>query len=181
MSRRNSPSSVRDVDTDHGQSDPEEVARILVLRRLDSAPRTRAELHSYLRRRGVPEDAAVAVLDRFEEVGLIDDTAFARGWVQSRHGTRGLGRRAVAAELRRKGVAPEVIESALAPLDAEGERDRARALAASRWPQVQGLPYPTQARRLIGALTRRGYDVSMASEVVREVLAQEPGSVSIGH
>jgi len=160
-----------------GESDPVNVARILVLRRLDSAPRTRAELESYLRQRGVPDEAAVEVLDRFEDVGLIDDAAYAEAWVRSRHGTKGLGRRAVAAELRRKGVASEIVAAALEPIDEGQERERARALARSRLSQVSGLPYPTQMRRLVGALTRRGYDMSMSSEVVRQVVAEESAGV----
>lgn len=165
------PSAVDD------QSDPVTVARILVLRRLDSAPRTRAELETYLRKRGVPDEAAAQVLDRFEEVGLIDDAAYAQGWVSSRHGSRGLGRRAVAAELRRKGVSADIVAAALEPIDEGQERERARALAVARLPQVLGLPYPTQVRRLMGALTRRGYDVAMASEVVRQVVAGESAGV----
>ncbi|MFM7598042.1 MAG: regulatory protein RecX, partial [Actinomycetota bacterium] len=99
------------------------------------------------------------------------------GWVRSRHGTKGLGRRAVAAELRRKGVADEIVAAALEPIDEGQERERARALARSRLPQVSGLPYPTQVRRLMGALTRRGYDMSMSSEVVRQVVAEESAGV----
>jgi regulatory protein len=160
-----------DVDAGEAHSDPENVARILVLRRLDTAPRTRVELERYLAQRGIPDEVASAVLDRFTEVGLIDDRAYAQGWVRSRHGTRGLGKRAVAAELRRKGVADDVIAEALDPIDPEQERVRAFELARSRYPQVMGLPYPTQVRRLMGALTRRGYDVGLASAVVREVVA----------
>ena len=159
------------------ESDPVNVARILVLRRLDTAPRTRAELERYLRQRGVPDDAAAEVLDRFEEVGLVDDVAYAEGWVRSRHGTKGLGRRAVAAELRRKGVADDIVSAALEPIDGAVERDRAIALARSRYAQVIGLPYPTQVRRLIGALTRRGYEMSLAAEVVRQVVAEESAGV----
>lgn len=155
---------------DDVESDPENVARLIVLRRLDAQPRTRVELERYLATKGIPEDVAAKVLDRFTEVGLINDRAYAEGWVRSRHGSRGLGRRAVAQELRRKGVAADIIAEALEPIDAEQERSRARELAASRYPQVMGLPYPTQVRRLMGALTRRGYDVTMSGQVVREVI-----------
>ncbi len=164
------------VEPGEAPSDPENVARILVLRRLDVAPRTRVELERYLAQRGIPDDVACAVLDRFTEVGLIDDRAYAQGWVRSRHGTRGLGKRAVAAELRRKGVADDVIAEALDPIDAEQEHVRALELARSRYPQVMGLPYATQVRRLMGALTRRGYDVGLASAVVREVISEEESS-----
>jgi regulatory protein len=162
-----------EVEPGEAPSDPENVARILVLRRLDHAPRTRVELERYLTQRGIPDEAATTVLDRFTEVGLIDDLAYARGWVTSRHGTRGLGKRAVAQELRRKGVADDIIAEALDPIDADQERTRALQLARSRYPQVMNLPYATQVRRLMGALTRRGYDVGLASAVVREVISEE--------
>ena len=166
-------SPTHDYAETQGESDPVNVARILVLRRLDAAPRTRAELDSYLRQRGVPDEAAAQVLDRFEELGLVDDVAYAEGWVRSRHGSKGLGRRAVAAELRRKGVADDIVAAALEPIDECQERERAYALARSRHAHVVGLPYAAQVRRLMGALTRRGYDIGMASEVVRQVVAEE--------
>ena len=59
---------------------------------LSVAPRTRTQLAAALRRRGIPADAAEAVLARFTDVGLIDDAAFARAWVESRHHSRGLSR-----------------------------------------------------------------------------------------
>ena len=167
------------VEPGEAPSDPENVARILVLRRLDAAPRTRVELERYLAQRGIPEDVACCVLDRFTEVGLIDDRAYAQGWVRSRHGTRGLGRRAVAQELRRKGVSDDVIAEALDPIDPEQERRRAYELARSRYPQVIGLPYATQVRRLMGALTRRGYDVGVAGAVVREVVSEGSAEMPI--
>ena len=113
------------IEPGEAPSDPENVARILVLRRLDAAPRTRVELERYLAQRGIPDDVACAVLDRFTEVGLIDDRAYAQGWVSSRHGTRGLGKRAVAQELRRKGVADDVIAGFA--LDAADWRPRSEA------------------------------------------------------
>ncbi|MGA0066780.1 MAG: regulatory protein RecX [Candidatus Nanopelagicales bacterium] len=173
MSTAFRPPRPDEVEPGEALSDPEHVARILVLRRLDHAPRTRVELERYLTQRGIPDEAATTVLDRFTEVGLIDDLAYARGWVTSRHGTRGLGKRAVAQELRRKGVADDIIAEALDPIDADQERTRALQLARSRYPQVMNLPYATQVRRLMGALTRRGYDVGLASAVVREVISEE--------
>ena len=173
MSTAFRPPRPDEIEPGEAPSDPENVARILVLRRLDHAPRTRVELERYLTQRGIPDEAATTVLDRFTEVGLIDDLAYARGWVTSRHGTRGLGKRAVAQELRRKGVADDIIAEALDPIDADQERTRALQLARSRYPQVMNLPYATQVRRLMGALTRRGYDVGLASAVVREVISEE--------
>ena len=88
-------------------ADPEAVARGICLRALTGAPKTRQQLADLLANR-VPDEAAEAVLDRYVEVGLIDDAAYARAWVSSRQAGRGLARRALSAELRAKGVDAEV-------------------------------------------------------------------------
>src|SRR5580704_5358664 len=113
-------------------ADPEGVARQICLRMLTAAPRTQAQLADALRRRGVPEDAATAVLARFAEVKLIDDAMFARAWVDSRHYSRGLASRALGAELRQRGVPPEDIEAALSDLGPDQELQTARELIARR-------------------------------------------------
>src|SRR3954454_11602163 len=97
--------------------DPESVARAVCLRALTGAPKTRKQLADLLARRGVPEEAAVAVLDRFGEGGVIDDAAFAQAWVNSRQAGRGLARRALRAELHAKGVDAEVAAAAVALVD----------------------------------------------------------------
>ncbi|HEY2306223.1 MAG TPA: regulatory protein RecX, partial [Streptosporangiaceae bacterium] len=80
-----------------GDAEPgsEEAARAICLRLLTAGPRTRAQLATALRKRRIPDEVAEAVLSRFTEVGLIDDAAFARAWVESRHHSRGLARRAL--------------------------------------------------------------------------------------
>ena len=83
------PGSLADLQDD---ADPEQVARTILLRRLSVAPRTRRELADDLRKRGIPDDVSARVLDRFEEVGLVDDTEFARMWAVSRQRTKGSAR-----------------------------------------------------------------------------------------
>ncbi|MDR0626604.1 MAG: RecX family transcriptional regulator, partial [Bifidobacteriaceae bacterium] len=68
----------------------EEFARELALKALDRAPRTRAQLAELMAKREVPPGLAAKVLDRFEEVGLINDQAFAEALVRTRHAERGL-------------------------------------------------------------------------------------------
>jgi regulatory protein len=150
--------------------DPESVARAICLRALTGAPKTRKQLADLLARRGVPEEAAVAVLDRFGEVGLIDDAAFARAWVSSRHAGRGLGRRALRAELHAKGVDAELAAEAVAVVDDEDERAAARHLVDRRLPGMRRLDRATASRRLIGMLARRGYPGGLAAAVVRDAL-----------
>jgi regulatory protein len=160
-------------------ADPESAARAICLRLLALQPRTRAELAAALAAREVPAEAAEAVLSRFDEVGLIDDTAFADAWVETRHRGRGLGRRALAQELRRKGVEEEIVQGALTQLDGESEEATARALIARRLPASRGLPTPTRVRRLVGMLARKGYPPGLAVRLVREALADE-GAVTGG-
>ncbi len=156
-------------------ADPEAVARQICLRMLTTAPRTQAQLAAAMRRRGVPEDAAAAVLARFVEVKLIDDAMFARAWVDSRHHGRGLASRALGAELRQRGVARDDIEAALSELNPDVELETARELVARRLPGTAGMPVPQRMRRLVGVLARKGYSSGLAYRVVREALEAEAG------
>jgi regulatory protein len=167
------PDSANPDGEDPERDDPESVARIICLRLLTAAPRTQAELAAALRRKGVPDAAADAVLARFAEVKLIDDATFARAWVESRHHSRGLAGRALSAELRRRGVAQEDITSALDELDPEQEVATARELVGRRLPGTRGQPGPARMRRLVGMLARKGYSPSLAFRIVREALEEE--------
>ncbi len=151
--------------------DPAEVARQIVLRRLTDQPRSRAELATVLASKGVPDEVAGRVLDRFEEVGLVDDAAFAAAWVSSRHRGRGLGRRALAHELRRKGIDGELAQMALASVDDDDERAVAADLVQRKLQAMRRLDPPSAQRRLVGMLARKGYSLGMAFSVVREALA----------
>ncbi|WP_100499189.1 regulatory protein RecX [Geodermatophilus chilensis] len=153
--------------------DPEQVARSICLRALTGAPKTRQQLADLLTRRGIPDDAAEAVLDRFDEVGLIDDAAFARAWVTSRQAGRGLARRALKAELRAKGVDGEVAEEAVALVDDQDEWDAARRLVQRRLPGLRRVDRITAERRLVGMLARKGYGAGLAGWVVREALDED--------
>jgi regulatory protein len=165
---------IRDGDApgspEGNSGDPEAVARAVCLRALTGAPKTRKQLADVLAKREIPEEAAAAVLDRFTEVGLIDDAAFARAWVSSRQAGRGLARRALSAELRAKGVDAEVAAAALDTVDPQEEWDAARQLVARRLPSMQRLDRQTAERRLVGMLARKGYGGGLAGHVVREAL-----------
>ena len=153
------------------EADPESVARTIVLTMLERQPRTRAELARGMARRGVPEDAAAAVLDRFTEVGLIDDQAFAQAWVDSRHNGRSLGRRALASELRRRGVDDQTVRDAVETVSLEDEESAARTLVELKLRTMSSAPPDAKMRRLVGMLGRRGYSQGLALRVVRDVLA----------
>ena len=156
-------------------ADPDEVARLIVLRQLTQGPRTRAQLADACAKRSVPPQVSDRVLDRFTELGLIDDASFAQAWVQSRHAGKGLSRKALRFELRRRGVADDVIDGALEQVGGDDERAAATALVRSRVAGLARYDRATQTRRLQGLLARRGYSAGLAAAVVREVLGDPVG------
>jgi regulatory protein len=122
-------------------------------------------------RKNVPADVAEAVLDRLEEVRLVDDAAFAENYVRYRQRERGLARRALAHELRRKGVDDDTARAALEELDPDDEVEAARSLVERKLPSMQRLDPAVRFRRLVGMLARKGYPSSTAVSVVKQALA----------
>ncbi|UNM16408.1 recombination regulator RecX [Streptomyces formicae] len=167
-----SPDSSR-AEKELSPQDPAERARAICLRLLTGTPRTRKQLRDALHKRDIPDEVADEVLSRFEDVGLIDDGAFADAWVESRHHGRGLARRALARELRTKGVDSALIDEAVGQLDPDQEEATARELVARRLRSTRGLERDRRLRRLAGMLARKGYPEGMALRVVREALEQE--------
>ncbi len=156
-------------------ADAEEVARKILLDQLTGQARSRAELAEKLAKKAVPEPVAERLLTRFEEVGLIDDAAFARSWVQSRQPGKQLARRALAQELRRKGIDDEVARAALDEIDPDDELAAARALVRRKLRTLQRTDRVTQIRRLTGMLGRKGYAGELAFRVVREEVDRSSG------
>jgi regulatory protein len=141
---------------------------------LERQPRTRLELERAMARRGVPPDVAAAILDRFTEVGLVDDGAFAQAWVDSRHRGRGLARRALSAELRKRGVDETVLREAVASVSDDDEDEAARTLVARKLRSMSSLSRDVQMRRLTSMLARKGFSSGVAFRVVREALDADP-------
>ncbi|WP_306364113.1 recombination regulator RecX [Nocardia sp. CC227C] len=147
-------------------------AKDVCLRLLTDRARSRAELADRLAAKGFSAEVAERALDRLADVGLIDDAAFAEQWVHSRHTFSGKGKKALAQELRRKGVAPEDAESALAGISAEDEHERATELVRRKLRTLpRDLDREKTIRRLVGMLARRGYNQSTAFTVVKAELA----------
>ncbi|MCY9782653.1 recombination regulator RecX [Nocardiopsis sp. EMB25] len=159
--------------------DPEARARALCLRMLTHSPRTRAQLERALLRREFPDEVVESVLGAFGDAGLIDDAAFANAWVSSRHHSRGLSRRALARELRTRGVAEDTVRDAVDHLSDEDEVAAARDLARRRLAMSRGKDRDTRIRRALGALARKGYSSGLAYRVVREELEREGVEVDL--
>ena len=151
----------------------EEQARDVCLRLLTTRARSRAELEAQLTKRGFPDDVSARVLDRLTEVGLVNDAAFAEQWVRERRTNAGKGKRALASELRTKGIDAEVIAETLDSIDAGEWRVRAEELVAAKLRRENLDNVMKVTRRLVAMLARRGYSQGMAFDVVNTALTQE--------
>ena len=164
-----------DSDTSSGSTDsevdPVAMAREIALRRLSVRARSRKELAQDLKSRDVPADAAETILDRFAEVGLIDDAAFAQEWVEGRGRRSGAGR--LRQELRLKGVAEEHIAEAIGARDDGADLTSARELATRKAASMKGLDTVVRQRRLTAFLGRRGFSSAVIRHVVGEVLGPQ--------
>jgi regulatory protein len=146
----------------------------LCLRLLTARARTRAELAGQLAKRGYPDDVSARVLDRMADVGLVDDADFAEQWVHSRRANTGKGKRVLAAELHTKGVDNDVITSVLNDINPAAERDRAEELVRKKLRRENLSDDDLRLRRRLAAmLARRGFDQTMAYDVVSAELAAE--------
>lgn len=162
------------------EADPESVARTILLDQLTGRARSRQELADKLASREVPEEIATRLLDRFTEVGLIDDAAFARTWVEQRQSGKGLAKRALQQELRRKGVDDETVREALDEVDPDAEEEAARTLVRRKLRSLARFDDTVATRRLVGMLARKGYGSGLAYRVVREELADSGRSADDG-
>ena len=157
------------------EPDPASVARAIVLRQLTSSAKSRLQLSRKLAERNIPENVAEAVLDRFQEVRLIDDAEFAETWVRSRSQSRKLAKGALRRELAEKGIDAETAASALEQLSDEDEESAARLLVERKLRPGTDLSDRAErdkaTRRLASMLARKGYQPSQAFRIVGEVLA----------
>jgi len=147
--------------------DPAERARDIALRVLAGAPRSAAQLRAALLSRDVDERVADEVIERYREVGLIDDAALAGAIARTRHAERGQSRRVIAAELRRKGFEADHVDAALGQITDEDERGSAEALARRRWDALSSVPREARMRRVAAFLGRKGYPSGEAYGLVR--------------
>ncbi len=157
-------------------SDPREVGRLIALRLLEAKPRTQAEVYGVLCKRGIPEDVAADLVVRFVDVGLLDDRAYAKLWVESRMRSRGLGATALRQELRRHEVPDTLIEQALADIDPQDSLSAAVASVRGRVARC-ALPLSVRdERRLLAFLLRRGHSGDTARQAVRAAVEEVAGS-----
>jgi len=146
-------------------------ARGWALNQLARRARSEAELRRTLQRRQAPGSVIEAVIEGLRRAGLVDDAAFARQWVEERALRQGYGPRRLTAELRQRGVSSEIIEAALADLDADRERDLALEAGRARSRRLSG-DLTQQRRRLVAFLQRRGFHWDAVEAAVNSLLPE---------
>lgn len=146
--------------------DEEEVAYQAAMRVLDRRPHTEEEIRRKLEPKGFKPETVEATLTRLRNTGLVADQQFARAWIENRATFRPRSHRALAMELRQKGVVDEDIQTALE--GSAAEEDLAQ-LAAQRYARrLAGLDWQTFRQKLSGHLARRGFNYATVSQVVRK-------------
>ncbi len=151
-----------------------DAAKQVLLRRLSHAPRTRKELAKDLKDKEISDEVANVALNRFEEVGLINDQALALNYVSSQHERKGLGKNALRQQLRAKGISDDVALEAISQISDDQEFQAAFALACKKIRSLQRDDAKTQLRKIVGVLARKGYSSNLAFRVAKEVITDLP-------
>jgi regulatory protein len=142
-------------------------ARNVLLHQLARSAKSTAQLRKILEQREISSEIAEKVLERFTEVGLIDDAAFAETIVNSRRNYKGLAKSAIKRELNEKGVSQELVEEAISGITAEDDFESAKQLASRRFSQMAHLEKDVRTRRLAGYLQRKGYASSSVFAAIK--------------
>lgn len=150
------------------------VAKARALHYLSHRPRTQQEIRRKLQEKGTPPEAIEPVLARLEELGYLDDAAFARQYVAARFRNRGYGPQRLRRDLWQKGVAPALIDVALAEmLDEDETYAKALAQAEKRWPRLAREADPRKRRKkLSDFLLRRGFSFDTIRRVLDALAAR---------
>jgi regulatory protein len=167
------------VEEKNKEIEAADAAKQVLLRRLSHAPRTRKELAKDLKDKDISDEVANVALDRFEEVGLINDQALASNYVSSQHERKGIGKNALRQQLRAKGVSDDVALEAISQISDDQEFQAAFALACKKIRSLQRDDAKTQLRKIVGVLARKGYSSNLAFRVAKEVITDLPDGLPL--
>lgn len=155
-----------------GREADAEAAYRTALRSLEQRPYAMRDLARRLVLKGHPPEAADRAVVRAEQAGLIDDTAFARHYIETRFG-RGRGPARLRRELQGFGVAASIIEQEVtAGVTPDAANERMIALIRKRTGQLEGVPVSDRKRRILAFLARRGFHGYEAVKAVEEVIGE---------
>lgn len=150
-------------------SEQEKQAIVSALRLLTATPKSKKALQKKLEERGFPIEIVKEVLAKLENQGLLNDRSYAQAIVQTLTVQKVSGKRRIAFELEKRGLAPSVIEEALNNCSEESERERALELAKDRWERFQKIETRKRYKKVYDFLIRRGFDFALCRDVLHEV------------
>ena len=158
--------TLSDTDIERLQSvDEVEKAREKALRFLGNRPRSEWEVRQNLQKAGYEAGTIDLVLERLRGVGLLDDAAFVRYWIDNRMQFKPRGALALRQELRRKGVDRVVIDAVLGEVDHDDGSAATRSARAVAG-RYRNLPRQAFAQKLSTYLLRRGFDYETVRDAV---------------
>jgi regulatory protein len=155
--------------------DEKEEAFQSALKILAHRPHSEAEIRKHLRERNFADEHIEATVDRLKESQLLDDAQFTHAWVENRSEFRPRGRKALAFELRHRGVDGQIIDRELETLDDETLAYQAGSKYARR---LSGMEWGIFRQKLSGFLARRGFGYDTVSTVVRRIWLEQTGMTS---
>ena len=150
------------------------------LRLLSFSARSADELRARLKRKKYTDALINRVIEGFQKQGLIDDAKFAKLFAESRVYSRPTGKRQLEMDLKKKGLAPELVRQTIADLKDYDEKGMVRELARKRLKGMTGVSKEKKRARLFGFLKRRGFGSEAIFSVMDELFSAKGGSASGG-
>lgn len=141
---------------------------------LAQSAKSRKEIMDKILKKGIIPEIAEKIVSRYEELGYIDDEAYAEQFVYSKTTYDKLGKRSISFKLKEKGISEEIIQQVLENIDDEEEEQQAKELALKK--ARTNKRYDTQKRlqQIVGLLVRKGYSGNIAFRVAKEAISEEP-------
>jgi regulatory protein len=145
----------------------EEDVRKALLRLLERSSKSSGQLRTLLLEKEFPVQIVDQMIERFIEVGLIDDLALAKDFTEVAVTRKSKAKSVIARELRAKHFPQEAIDAAISEIDSDSELEAAKKLAETRFRQLLKLEPEVRTRRLSSYLMRKGYSSSVVWAAVR--------------
>ena len=166
--------------TELKDQDNQEVAYRKALRFLEHRPRAENEIRRNLGKKGISEEVINQVIERLVRNGLINDEQFAEMWIENRNEFRPRSRKALAIEMRQRGISREVIDQALSGHDIN-EEELAYQAAVKQSRKYNNLERMEFRRKLFGFLARRGFGYEIIAPVIEKIWSERnPEKEDIG-
>ncbi|HEY1540541.1 MAG TPA: RecX family transcriptional regulator [Solirubrobacteraceae bacterium] len=139
----------------------------LAYRYLGKRDRTEAEVRRRLESKEIDDGSIEGAVEALVRQGYVDDERYARAFAEDRRKLDDWGPERIERKLLGLGIEPDLVAQALCDRDAAGELEAAVALLHRRL----GAAIPATERereRALGILVRKGYDLDLAYDAVRE-------------